>query len=139
MKKLKNNKFIISFCDWFLYMIGYASIILLSSHLFDNIYVDTNYYGIYALLAAIILYILNKTVKPIIFHLTIPLTGLTLGLFYFVINLFVLKLTDLILFSHFKLGNIFYSFFIAIFISVMNLLMENIIIKPLIERFKHNG
>ena len=49
---------------------------------------------------------------------------------------FILKLTDWILGSHFKLENIFIAFFIAVLISLMNTLMDNIIIKPIIRRFK---
>ena len=39
----------------------------------------------------ILIYILNKTVKPILFKLTLPITGITLGLFYFVNNMIILK------------------------------------------------
>lgn len=39
-----------------------------------------------ALIAAIVLGILNLTVKPILFVLTLPISILTLGLFMFVIN-----------------------------------------------------
>jgi putative membrane protein len=42
-----------------------------------------------ALIAAIILGVLNLTVKPILFVLTLPITILTLGLFTFVINALV--------------------------------------------------
>ena len=37
---------------------------------------------------SILIYILNKTVKPILFKLTLPITGITLGLFYFVNNIY---------------------------------------------------
>src|SRR5690606_25717663 len=39
-----------------------------------------------AVIAAIVLGILNLTVKPILFILTLPITILTLGLFTFIIN-----------------------------------------------------
>lgn len=142
MKKIKeevNKQNIIRFIDWLLYMVGYALVFILASFLFKSFYIDTSCFGLYAFLAVIIIYILNKTIKPILVTLTMPITGLTLGLFYFVINLFILKITDWILQSHFNLGNTIYAFFIAIFISVMNILMEGIIIKPIIRRFKENG
>ena len=49
-----------------------------------------------ALLAAIVLAILNVIVKPILFVLTLPFTILTLGLFLFVLNAIVLWLTALL-------------------------------------------
>jgi len=139
MKKIKeevNKQNIIRFIDWLIYMIGYIFVFMLASFLFRSFYIDTACFGVYAFLAVIIIYILNKTIKPILVTLTIPITGLTLGLFYFVINMFILKLTDWILQSHFDLGNVVQAFFIAIFISAMNIVMEGLIIKPLIRRFK---
>ena len=50
----------------------------------DNFYV--------ALIAALVLGVLNLTVKPILFILTLPITILTLGLFTFVINAVVFLL-----------------------------------------------
>jgi len=141
MKKIKeevNKQNIIRFIDWLLYMVGYALVFILASFLFESFYIDTDCFGLYAFLAVIIIYILNKTIKPILVTLTMPITGLTLGLFYFVINLFILKITDWILQSHFNLGNTIYAFFIAIAISIMNILMEGFIIKPIIRRFRKN-
>lgn len=137
--KTKTKKQIVKIIDWFIYMVGYVLVFLLASYLFDSFYIDTSHLGIYPFIAVVIMYILNKTIKPILVTLTIPITGLTLGLFYFVINLFILKMTDWLLLSHFNLGNLIYAFFIAIFISVMNILMEGLIIKPFIRRIKENG
>lgn len=46
-----------------------------------------------ALLAAIVLGIINTFIKPILVFLTLPLTVVTLGLFIFVVNAIVLRLT----------------------------------------------
>ena len=73
--------------------------------------------------------ILNKTIKPALVTLTIPITGLTLGLFYPFINVILLKIVDLALGKHFELHNIFILFFFAIFLSIMNFIMEEIIKK----------
>lgn len=119
------------FIEWAIYMVCYAFVLVITSNIFKSLYIENFWYG---LLAAIILYILNKTLKPIIVSLTIPIIGITLGLFYFIINLGILFLTDLILGSHVNLNGVFSPFVVSIFISVMNIMMENIIIKPLIER-----
>jgi len=47
-----------------------------------------------ALIAAAVLGLVNVTVKPILFILTLPINLLTLGLFTFVINALMLMLTS---------------------------------------------
>ena len=117
------------FLEWLIYMFGYALVLLITSNLFRSLYVENFWYGI---LAAIIIYVLNKTIKPILVTLTLPLIGMSLGLFYFVINVFILLLVNVILGKHFYLTGFLSPFVVSIFITFMNVLMENIIIKPLI-------
>ena len=127
-KKIRVNKFL----DWLIYMVAYALILITVSVLFPNtVYIDNSYFGIWGLLAAIIIYFLNKTIKPLIVWLTLPLTALTLGLFYPVINVLVLNIVDFILGNHFNISGFFMSFIVAILISLMNALMDEIVIKPL--------
>lgn len=134
MKKTSTKK-ISNFLEWLIYMIGYSLILIMVSLLFDNtIFIDNNYYGIWAFLAAIIIYILNKTIKPLIVWLTIPITAMTLGIFYPFINLFILKIVDFILGSHFNIRGIFIACIAAILISIMNILMDKLIISPVIRK-----
>jgi putative membrane protein len=131
----ENNKFRINkFIDWLIHMIGYGFILILMSILFESVYIDNELYGLWPFLVAVIVYILNKTIKPIIFLLTLPITGITLGIFYPFINVIVLKMVDFILGNHFETKGVFTLFFIAILISIMKFLMEETIIKPLIKR-----
>ncbi len=129
----------INIINWLMHYISYAVIFVLVATYFESFKVDDSHLYTYGMLATLIVFILNKTIKPIIVRLTIPLTGLTLGLFYPFINVFILKLTDWILGSHFQITGIFTVFFISILISVMNLLIDNIIIKPIVRRLKNNG
>ena len=121
------------FIEWLIYMLGYALVLLLTSNLFRALYVENFLYGF---IAAVIIYFLNKTLKPALVTLSLPIIGLSLGLFYFVINLVILLIVDLILGKHFYLTGILSPFIVSIFISLMNVLMENLIIKPLIEKCK---
>ena len=135
--KLEYKKFNAIF-DWILRMIGYALILICVSTILGSdksIYIDPSYFGFWGLLTAILIYILNKTIKPLIFWLTLPLTGLTLGLFYPLINVFILKIVDFILLSHFDItGGIFMSFFVAILISILNIIMDSIIFKGILGK-----
>ena len=75
----------------------------------------------------------NKTIKPIIVRFTIPITALTLGIFYPFVNVIILKIVDLLLFSHFEINGIWFACLAAILISVLNIIMDNKIIKPVIK------
>lgn len=131
----KKNKRINAFLDWFIYMIGYAIVLIAVSIIFKNtIQIDNSFFGLWGLIAAIILYVLNKTIKPVLFWLTLPITGLTLGLFYPFINVFILNMVDFILGKHFVINGLFMSFIVAIFISIMNAIMEEVIVKSIIKK-----
>lgn len=121
------------FLEWLIYMFGYAIVLLITSNLFRPLYVENFLYGF---IAAVLIYVLNKTIKPVLVTLSLPLIGMSLGLFYFVINVVILLLVSLVLGKHFYLTGFFSPFIVSIFISVMNVIMENLIIKPLIERCK---
>ena len=125
--------------DWVLHFISYAMILVLVATFFDSFQIDDTHLYTYGILATLIIFILNKTVKPILFRLTIPLTGITLGLFYPFINVIILKLTEWILGSHFEIHGILTVFFLAILISLMNIVIENIIITPIMRRIRKNG
>ena len=114
--------------DWIIRMVGYALVLITVSIIFnDTIYIDNTYYGIWGLIAVIIIFILNKTIKPILVWLTLPLTAITMGLFYPLINIFILKITDFILLSHFEIKGIIMPFIVSIIISIMNGIMDKII------------
>ena len=130
-KRLVNNKFF----EWILYMIGYAIVLIVVSILFDKtFYISNHYYGLYAFLAAIIIYVLNQTIKPILVYLTLPITALTMGLFYPIINVFILYITSFILGDNFQIHGFWLPFVIAIIISVLNMFMEGMVIKPIIQK-----
>src|SRR5690554_3441950 len=113
---IKNqSKRLNSFIDWLIHMFGYALVLIAVSLIFKKtIYIDDSYFGFWGLVSAILIYVLNKTIKPILVWLTLPITGLTLGLFYPFINVFILNIVDFILGSHFEIGGILMSFVVAI-------------------------
>lgn len=130
MKKQNISKII----EWFIYIIGYAIILNVVALIFnDTIHIDYSYFGIWGIIASIVIYILNKTIKPIIVRLTIPITALTLGIFYPFVNVIILKIVDILLFSHFDINGILFACLAAILISVLNIIMDNKIIKPVIK------
>lgn len=133
--KEKNKMRINRLLDWLLYMIGYTLVFILVTSFFPSIHIDANHLIIWSFIIVLIIYILNKTVKPILVTLTIPITGITLGLFYPFINVFILKLTDWLLKDHFDVTNIYIAFLAAILLSITNFIMEEII-KNIINKVK---
>ena len=130
---MKINKYL----DWFIHMLGYALVLITISVLFGKtVYVDNSYYGLWGLIAVIIIFVLNRTVKPLLVWMTLPLTALTLGLFYPLINILVLKITDFILGPHFDIHGTISIFLVSILISIMNAIMDNVIIDGLLKGLK---
>lgn len=131
MKKSKHNFFIKLF-DWIVRILGYTVILMLMTLVFKNtLYIDNSYYGLWCLVAAILIYLLNKTIKPFLVWLTIPITGITLGLFYPFINLIILKIVSFILGDHFSIYGIWFAVLVAICISVLNVVLDMTLFKRL--------
>ncbi len=133
-EKLRFNRILESV----LYIVGYTLSFFLMSKIFKSFHLSNELPLLYAFIAVIIIYVLNKTVRPLIMVLTIPITGLTLGTFYFVVNTFILKLVDFIMGKNLDFTNIWILFLISILISLINLLIELIIINPIIKKVKAN-
>ena len=132
-KKARLNKFI----DWLFYMIGYAIILITVSIIFKHtIIIDSSFFGFWGFIAAVIIYFLNKTVKPILVFLTLPLTGITFGLFYPFVNVIILNIVDFILGAHFSIEGLFMSFIVAVLISIMNILLQEVVIKSILGGVK---
>lgn len=132
--RLINNKIL----EWLLYIVSYAIVLIIVSFLFKSIKLNLDYFGIYALIASVVIYILNQTIKPILFYITLPITAITMGLFYPIINVFILYLTSFILQDNLEVSGIIIPFFISLLISFLNILMEGMVIKPIINRRKQD-
>ena len=120
--------------EWFIYVFSFTLVIVFTDYIFNTLYIDNFFY---AFLSAIIISILNKTIKPIIFKLTIPITAITLGLFYPFINLFILKLVDWILGPKLDVYGFWWGLLMAFLISAINLLVDSMFINPILRRVKH--
>lgn len=136
--KEKNKIRINRFIDWLLYMLGYTLVFIIASGLFKSVHISNEHNYLLYFLIVLLIYILNKTIKPILVTLTIPITGLTLGLFYPCINLFILKLVDWFMGPYFDLTNIYASFILAILLSIMNFIASEII-NSIIKKVKVHG
>jgi putative membrane protein len=74
-------------------------------------------------IAAAVFTLVNAWVKPILAVLSIPFIVVTLGLFYFLINVLMLYLTDWIV-PDFEIRTFWWGVLAAIIVSVMNGLLN---------------
>ena len=126
-KKVKTTLFVYKIFDLIIKIVGYTLILMGTSIVFENtLYIDNTNYGLWGILAAILVFLLNKTIKPFLVWLTIPITGLTMGLFYPFINLFILKIVSLILAGHFEIYGIWFALIASVLISIMNIIVDDI-------------
>lgn len=72
-----------------------------------------------ALVAAVVLGIINAIIKPILLILTLPINVLTLGLFTFVINALVILLASNIV-PGFKVDGFWWALLFSIVLSLIN-------------------
>ncbi|MDF7627011.1 phage holin family protein [Leuconostocaceae bacterium ESL0723] len=72
-----------------------------------------------ALVAAFVLALLNWSVKPLLFFLSLPLLMLTLGIFSVVINAALLELTAHLV-TGFHFANFWWAMLIAVILAITN-------------------
>src|SRR5690625_2677096 len=98
--------------SWFTSVLLNAIALIAVAQLFDSFYLEDFKT---ALIASIILSILNFIVRPILIILTLPITVITLGLFILVINAITLMITQKLIGDAFVID----SFGIAIVASIL--------------------
>ncbi len=121
-------------CDmilrWVVSVILNAVALIAVAQLFDSFYMDG--FGT-AILASLILSILNIIIKPILVILTLPITVMTLGLFLFIINAITLMLSQAMIGASFVIDGFGTAIIASIVISVLNLLLNKLIRDTLVQ------
>ncbi|OCA89091.1 phage holin family protein [Pseudobacillus wudalianchiensis] len=107
--------------NWIIGILINAVLFIAISGYFSGLHVDS---FSSAVIASIILSILNMIVRPLLILFTLPITFLTLGLFLFVINAITLLLTDSIMRSAFDISGFGMALFIAVVMALVNLILQ---------------
>src|ERR1700685_4435041 len=81
-----------------------------------------------ALIAALVIGFINATIGLLLKILTFPLTLLTLGLFWLVINALMLELASALLAPGFQVHGFLAAFLGAILLSLVNMVLKGIVI-----------
>ena len=82
-----------------------------------------------ALVAAIVLGVINAILKPVILILTLPVNILTLGLFTFVINAFLILIATKIV-PGFSVDGFLWALILSLVLAVINGFLHNFAPKP---------
>ena len=125
--KIKKKEFV----TFVLEILTGALSLMIASYLFKSFYVENFWY---ACLASVIISVISVYLKPLLEFIALPINILTMGLTTPLINVVILKITHLILGSKFVVNGWIIPIFIAIFISVVNVLLNNLIVDKYKER-----
>ncbi|HLR03611.1 MAG TPA: phage holin family protein [Virgibacillus sp.] len=112
------------FLRWILSIVLNAVALIIVAELFESFHLEG--FGT-AILASIILGILNVIVKPILIILTLPITIFSLGLFLFVINAVTLMITQSVMDSSFVIDGFGTAIIASIIISLLNLILNRLV------------
>jgi putative membrane protein len=80
-----------------------------------------------ALVAGVILGVVNALVRPVLLILTLPLTLVTLGLFIFVINAVCLALTAWLV-PGFSIAGLWSAFFGALLVTIVSWILNGVLV-----------
>ncbi|TLS38525.1 phage holin family protein [Pseudalkalibacillus caeni] len=119
------------FRSWIISLLVNSIVLVVVAGFFDSFYLSG--FGA-AIVASIILAIMNVIVKPILIVLTLPVTILTLGLFLIVINAITLMLTAGIMGEAFSIDGFGMAILASIFIGILNLMIQKAVVDPLKEK-----
>ena len=85
------------------------------------------------LIAAAVFTVVNAWIKPIVAVLSIPFIVVTLGLFYFLINVLMLYVTDWVV-PDFEISTFWWGALAAIIVSIVNGLLHPLLPDPFARR-----
>ena len=124
-KEVKPNSIKDDLIVFLLELLVSAISLMLASAIFKGFYVENIFY---ALVTSFIISLLNVIIKPLLIYLTLPITVMSLGLLYPIVNVIILKLASFTMGSSFVVEGFILPFFIAIFISAVTKVLEKLIV-----------
>ena len=126
-----STKYII--LEWCLTLLINATVIVFATKVFKGFYIES---FIYAIITSIVIMILNRLLKPTLKILALPITVISLGILYPIVDTIILKIAGLVMGSHFIVEGWVIPFFVSIFISVVTVLLDALITKSVLRGVK---
>lgn len=101
--------------------------VIIASYILSGIHVSS--FG-YAIWVAVVLAVLNASLKPILVILTLPATLFSFGLFLLFINAFVVKTAAWLIGDGFRVDSWSWAILFGILLWAVNNLLERLIVQP---------
>ncbi|MEK9176056.1 MAG: phage holin family protein [Patescibacteria group bacterium] len=79
-----------------------------------------------ALIAALVIGIINAFLKPVLTILTLPITIITLGIFSFVLNAFLIMIADYLV-PGFKVDGFFWALILSLILTIVGSIYHNFV------------
>jgi len=109
---------------WFISIFLNAVALIVVAQLFSDVYIEN--FGT-ALLASVILSMINVVIKPILVVLTLPITFMTFGLFLFVINAITLMIVQGLMDSSFVIEGFGMAILASMIISFLYIILNQLV------------
>ncbi|RXJ01717.1 phage holin family protein [Anaerobacillus alkaliphilus] len=113
---------------WLIHLLVNSVVLVVVAGYFEGFYLES---VSAAILASVLLSIINVLIKPILVILTLPVTVVTFGLFLFVINAITLMITAALMGDAFQISGFGMAIIASIIISLLNMLINNFVVKPM--------
>jgi putative membrane protein len=104
------------------WLIGAVAIVI-TAYLLPGVTVTS--FGI-ALIAALVIGLINTFIKPILFFFTLPINILTLGLFTLVLNALLIMLADAIV-AGFEISTFWWAILFSLVLSIVSSVLSQIL------------
>ncbi len=109
---------------WILQLLMYGLSVFLAARFLPGVEVESYQT---AIIVAAGLWIVNKTIRPIFTFLTIPISVLTLGIFYVFINALMISLVAYLIDGFSISSSVLWAFVLGIVLSVLNSIFDRLI------------
>ncbi|MCA0986829.1 phage holin family protein [Guptibacillus algicola] len=111
--------------QWLISLIVNSIVLMVVAGYFEAFYLE----GIgAAVIASVLLSVINVFIKPVLIVLTLPVTIVTFGLFLIVINAITLLITAAFMGSSFVIDGFGMAILAAVIIGLLNLLIDKLIL-----------
>lgn len=101
--------------------------VVIASYILSGIHVDS--FG-YAVLVAVVIAMLNVSLKPVLVLITLPATLFTFGLFLLLINAFVVKTAAWLIGEGFRVDSWGWAILFGLLLWAVNNLLERLVVQP---------
>src|SRR5699024_6140190 len=112
------------FLNWFVFLFLNAIALMAVDFLFDSFYIADFKT---ALLASLVLSVLNIFVKPFLFILSLPITIVTLGFFILILDAIILMISQSVIGDTFVIDGFLMAFVASIIISIISVILHKIV------------